>query len=179
MSFTIISCSKKSIKTEEVEPVATKIYSGGYYNYCGSGPFYFNIDSLLLNCPFPYSLDELLDSSTMGPTGLVLNKDKRHTNCEPKSIAVNESNWDFSITIGIQISMAIQNGYELEWQKTPLSQQPITVKTIHEGGKYPFPQFLNGYEIQISGKKTLTLLFFNIYIGGCVHDYMVWEYIEE
>jgi len=172
LMLSISSCSKKPIETEEAQIAEPNIYSGVFYNYCDPGPIYFNIDSLVSNCPFQGSLDELIDLDSLRVKGLTQSEDEQPLGCQPKPIVIDESNWNFSITI------AWDNGYDVDWLILPLSQQSIEVKTTFENGKYPFPRFLNGYEIQISENKALTLLFFNTYIGGCIHDYMVWEYVE-
>lgn len=162
--LTISSCSKKPVELEESETSNQKVYSGKFVNYCDLGPIYFNIDSLISNCPFPYGLDEQIFSESTELNSFTLIKDKLTIKCEPKPINIDGGNWDFSITKG--------NGYDLEWFKEPLSQQ----LTIINDEK--FPTFLNGYKIQITENKALTLLFFNFYTGGCIYDSMTWEYVE-
>lgn len=153
--FTTTSCSKKSVEIEESKADSLKVHSGGVYIQCDLGPYFFSIDSLIKNCSVAKSLTDSVPFS----------------NCNidfdaPKLVDLN--NFDFKVT----------RGYILELTNTPISQKPVEAKTISEGGKYPFVQFYNGYEIKISENKQLTLLFFYAHIAGCLHDAMVWEYIE-
>jgi len=79
----------------------------------------------------------------------------------------DEKNWDFKI-----------GSHQLEWHETPISTQPVQAKTVYEGGRFPFIHFYGGYEVKISENQALTALFFNGQIGGCIHDYYVWEFVE-
>jgi len=166
------SCSKKPVEIEETEASVPKVYSGGFYNACHFGSIYFNIDTLISYCSFPNSLDDLIgteDTHDLSEAIYRVCLDDFPSGNE-SDILADENNWDFKTSPG--------SNYKLEWRKAPLSQQPVEAKTKFEGGKYPFTQFYNGYKIQISENQVLTLLFFNVFIGGCLHDYMVWEYVE-
>jgi len=156
VSFSIVSCSKKPVEIEEPDPVIKKVHSGGVYIQCDMGPYFFSIDSLIENCSVAKSLNDSIPFSNC-----VIDSDAHKL--------ADSNNFDFKT--GLQ-------GHNLELTNTPISQKPVEVKTVSEGGKYPFIQFYNGYEIHLSENEILTLLFFNALAAGCWHDVMVWEYVE-
>ncbi len=135
-----------------------------FNNTCDFNPqFNVNIDSLKKHCSADISLSDLLNSDSL--------RQSNFKTCMIESFT-NEINWDFKITIEL-------DGYQLDWQKTPLSIQSVEVETgFQERGKYPFSQFYKGYEVQISDSQTITVLFFNAWVGGCLHDFYVWELVE-
>lgn len=166
--LTITSCSKKPIKLLESDPPVQEIYFGGIYNGCDPNfHIFMNIDSLKKYCNRNNRLNDLLVEDSNFPSSL----NCQNPNNEFNYLIINEENWDFKISI--------TNGYQVEWRETPLSIQPIEVETgFRQPGKYPFAHFYKGYEFQISEDQTLTVLFFNEWVGGCIHDVYVWELVE-
>jgi len=162
LMLTLTSCSKKAIEMEEVETTLMKVHSGSVYMQCYEGPYHFNIDSLIKNCSVAKSLEDSVPYSTCN-----------YDFGAHKLADIN--NFDFKVIRGSNMSDIIFN---LELTNTPISQKSAEAKTISEGGKYPFVQFYNGYEIQISENKKLTLFFFYAHVAGCLHDAMAWEYEE-
>jgi len=168
--LTITSCSKKPIKLLESEPQIQKFYYGGIYNGCDADfQIFMNIDSLKKYCNRNNRLNDLLETDSLISS----------LSCQPVPLRTtsyndstnNEINWDFKISIS--------TGYQVEWRETPLSIKPVEVKTgFMERGKFPFAQFYKGYEVQTSDVQTITILFFNYWVGGCIHDYYVWELVE-
>jgi len=167
------SCSKKPIEIEEVETSTQKFYYGGIFSPCDADPqIFMNIDVLKKYCNRNNRLEDLLDMDSINFTSFMP--------CHPFSIRTesdsdstnNEINWDFKISMGSE-------GYQVEWRETPLSIKPIEVEIgFQERGKFPFWHFYKGYEVQTSEVQTVTVLFFNSWVGGCIHDYYVWELVE-
>jgi len=169
----ITSCSKKPVEIEEVVTSTQKFYYGGIPNVCDFDfQIFMTIDSLKKYCNRNNRLDDLLDTdnflSAMPCQPASITGDNSITNNDTID---NETIWDFKISRS--------NDYQVEWRETPLSIQPVEVEIgFQERGKFPFTQFYKGYEVQISENQTMTILFFNYYIGGCIHDYYVWELVE-
>lgn len=161
IQFTIMSCSKNPVKMGETVTAFPQFYSGVIYNYCDPSPqIHFSINSIRLYCSNS-SLNDMFDADS-------LNQNNFKACTQPLG---DENNWDFILTTGA-------SGYELVWRETPVSVKPVQAKTVFEGGKYPYMQFYKGYEVKISENQALTMLFFNGYVGGCIHDYYIWELVD-
>jgi len=160
--LSLTSCSKKPVEMEEIETVTKKVHSGAVYMQCYEGPYYFNIDSLIKNCSVAESLEDNVPYSTC------------KFDFDPHQLA-DINNFDFKVTRG---SNSSEHFFNLELTDTPISQKSAEAQTVSEGGKYPYVQFYNGYEIQIGENKKLTLFFFYAHVAGCLHDAMAWEYVE-
>jgi len=157
------SCSKKLFEPNEAN-IGPTVHSGGVYLQCFEGPYFYNIDSLIKNCSVAKSLDDVYQpiDSFRGPFGSCNFDSEAH-----KLADIN--NFDFKMA---------RQGSSIEFSTTPISQKLVEAKTVSEGGKFPYVEFLSGYEIQIAEKQVLTLLFFNAQIAACFHNVMIWELME-
>ena len=154
---------------ELIQTNETELHSGSVYFACDFGPYSFSLDSLLANCS---QEGGLIDSLT---SDYIIENDSTVIRCtydgNPSLAAA--ADWGFKITRTIT-----GNTFEIEWQNDDFNSNPINATidgNIHTEQEYPF---YNGLEIELNENKKLSLLFFNIYIGGCFHDLMVWE-LEE
>jgi hypothetical protein len=163
------ACSSIDILDEPMDIDEPELHSGSVYFACDFGPYPFSLDSLLTN----YSQQGgQIDSLTLD---YISTNDSTSIRCTyDENISLAAEIWDFKIT-------RINNGntFGIEWQNNSFNTNPIDANidgSIYSEQTYPF---YNGMEIELNENKRLRLLFFNIYIGGCFHDLMVWELEEE
>lgn len=163
-----IACSSIDTIEETIENNTTELHSGSVYFACDFGPYSFSLDSLLANCSQEGSLIDSITSDYISN----INFNSAPCTYDGNPSLANE-NWDFKIARD-----GTGNTFGIEWQSNNFNTNPTNASidgNIHEEQEYPF---YNGMEIELEGNRKLSLLFFNVYIGGCFHDLMVWE-LEE
>ena len=149
-----------------IVPDSSFLY-GSVYFACDMGPYQFSIDSLIANCSAPGSLSDSLSIEAFGF------QDSSLVRCTYDFIAdqlSDNNNPDFTISRSLD-----GQTFEASWTITIDNTSSINftndVVSLEEG-MYPF---YNGHQVNISQDSLLHLYFFNTYIGGCLHDLMVWE----
>lgn len=162
--------TEENEQLEAVVDSALQVVSGSVYFACDYGPYQFSIDSLLLHCAQEGSI---MDSLGLGSLTL---QDSSFVYCTYDyqfSELSDTSNYDFKIT---RDSLTGQI-FELDWtgeQAIIATMDTIEIEgTEYVGLQYPF---YNGHIICLESGPTLELFFFNVYIGGCFHDLMIYEW---
>jgi len=149
-----------------IVPDSSFLY-GSVYFACDMGPYQFSIDSLIANCSAPGSLSDSLNIEAF------VFQDSSLVRCTYDFIADQLSdvnNPDFTISRSLD-----GQTFEASWAITidSITATNFSNETIIlENGMYPF---YNAYKVNISQDSLMHLYFFNSYIGGCLHDLMVWE----
>lgn len=162
------ACSSVDSIGESIESNETELHAGSVYFACDFGPYSFSLDSLLENCSQEGGLIDSLTSDY-----IIANNMTTSTCTYDGNDSLAAEIWDFKIT-----RTGNGNTFEIEWQNENPISNPILASidgNIHAEQEYPF---YNGIELTLDENKKLSLLFFNVYIGGCFHDLMVWQ-LEE
>ncbi len=154
------------VPADSIEESNTAIYSGAVYMACEIGPYYFTIDSLIANCS---QEGGSMDSLTLDQLAW---QDSSLNRCGYDSdfMKLAGDPWEFKIE-----RIGNWSTFSFEWQEGAAILNPIFPSIdgqLYEDDQYPF---YNGFEVEV-GETKLRIMVFNTYIGGCLHDLIVWEY---
>lgn len=163
-----ISCSDNN-EVQQSQMITT--HAGSVYFACDVGPYTFSLDSLKSNCS---QGESILDDLSLGQ--LTLN-DSSVVRCtyDYDFESLSNDSWDFQI-LRSPNNLII---FELEMADNTLIPTTIFSTTldgqIYNTDDYPF---YTAYEIDLDSNTQLDLYLFNVYVGGCLHDLLVWELKE-
>ncbi len=148
-----------SCDMEETEPTA-QVYHGSVYIQCDPRPeYYFSLDSLIANCSSTDSFEVAL------PALQTCLYDSNST------LAGSPTDYDFRVYQNLQdagiknLSMA-----DSSIQVVPISSIVLDAN-VFNAGTHPF---YGGYRASWDD-QTLDVYIFNRYVGGCLHDEVVWH----
>ncbi|MDW3652178.1 MAG: hypothetical protein R8P61_34200 [Bacteroidia bacterium] len=153
---------------EDIQP-ESQYYSGYITIGCDVGPYYLDLDSLKANCGSAEALPQMLEKLSLDS---IYHRQLSPSNAcsmdEMRDKLGSSTQFDFKLERGqslLELSLSSNHTFTqipLELDGTSLSD-PTT--------DYPY---LAGYEIDLN-PGTVRLFALNIWVGGCLHDMIVWE----
>lgn len=153
---------------EDIRPEA-QYYSGYITIGCDFGPYYLDLDSLKANCGSPEALPQMLQK-------LSLDSIYRQQLVPVNACSIDE--------IQDKLGSSTQFDFKLERRQTMLE---LSLSSNHTFTQIPLEldgdtlsdpntdyPYMAGFEIDLN-PGTVRLFVLNIWIGGCLHDMIVWE----
>ncbi|MEM6800937.1 MAG: hypothetical protein AAF696_06005 [Bacteroidota bacterium] len=153
---------------EEIQPAPT--YYSGYISIgCDPGPYYLSIDSLIANCSSTEALPEVFEKVRLDS---IYNRQLSLPNAclidEMKNRLGNSTQFDLKLERG-QSLLALSLTTNYNFTQIPLELDGNILSNPNTD--YPY---LAGYQIDLN-PGSMRLFALNIWVGGCLHDMMVWE----
>ncbi|MEM8889328.1 MAG: hypothetical protein AAGD28_15225 [Bacteroidota bacterium] len=153
---------------EDIQP-ESQFYSGYISIGCDVGPYYLDLDSLKANCGSAEALPQMLEKVSLDSI--------YHRHLSPANACSMDEMRD-KLGISTQFDFKLERGQSLlelslssnyTFTQIPLELDGATLSD--PTSDYPY---LAGYEIDLN-PGTVRLFALNIWVGGCLHDMIVWE----
>ena len=165
LSICLSSCE------EEAQPSPS--YHSGYISIgCDPGPYYLSIDSLIANCGSTQALPQMLEKVRLDS---IYNRQLTLLN----ACLIDE--WRDKLGSSSQFDLKLERGQSLLALSLTTNYNFTQIPMELDGNSLSDPAtdypYLAGYEIDLN-PGNMRLFALNIWVGGCLHDMLVWE-VEE